>query len=158
MQKADKDIKQSVENIGVVFERCGFPPMPGRVLGYLLMAEPPYRSFDEIVDFLQASKSAISNALKFLEMQGLVIYITFSGDRKRYFKLNFEQWLSIVNRPQIVRMLRETLDQILTKRSNQYPEFNRSVEDIRDLYRLFEEELPKIIEKWEASRKKRNSK
>jgi DNA-binding transcriptional regulator GbsR (MarR family) len=156
MQKIDKDLKQDVENIGIIFERGGFPPMPSRVLGYLLMAEPPYRSFDEIVDFLQASKSAISNALKFLEMQGLVVYITFSGDRKRYFKLNFEKWLSIVNKPQIVRMFRETMDHILAKRSDQYPEFNRSVEDIRDLYKLIEEELPKIIEKWEASRKKRN--
>jgi len=75
--------KEHIERVGLFFEKSGFPRMVGRVLGYLLIAEPPHKTFNEIQEYLQASKSSISTSLQFLLNQGLVGYFTLPGDRKR---------------------------------------------------------------------------
>ena len=87
-----KDKKQYIETLGVQLEKMGRTPMEGRVFATLLIANPPETSFDELVEFLQASKSAVSNALKKLQMEGSVKYITKSGDRKRYFIVDTANW------------------------------------------------------------------
>src|SRR5688500_1496303 len=47
--------------------RYGFPPMAGRVLGYLLVCEPRDQSIAELSEALLASRSAITGALDVLE-------------------------------------------------------------------------------------------
>ena len=47
--------------------RYGFPPMAGRVLGYLLVCEPRDQSIAELSEALLASRSAITGALDMLE-------------------------------------------------------------------------------------------
>ena len=87
-----KNKKQYVEDLGVLFEKMGKTPIEGRVFACLLVANPPEISFDELVEFLQASKSSVSNALKKLQNEGSVSYITKCGDRKRYFIIDTVNW------------------------------------------------------------------
>lgn len=47
--------------------RYGFPPMVGRLLGYLSVCDPPEQSIDELAEALLASRSAISAGVKVLE-------------------------------------------------------------------------------------------
>jgi DNA-binding transcriptional regulator GbsR (MarR family) len=47
--------------------RYAYPPMVGRVLGYLLVCDPPDQTIAELSDALLASRSAISGALDVLE-------------------------------------------------------------------------------------------
>ena len=46
--------------------RYAFPPMVGRVVGYLAVCDPPQQSIDELADALLASRSAITNAVRAL--------------------------------------------------------------------------------------------
>ena len=43
-------------------------------------------TFEEIVEEMQISKSSASTALKNLEIRGIIEYVTYPGDRKRYFR------------------------------------------------------------------------
>ncbi|NED55664.1 MarR family transcriptional regulator, partial [Micromonospora aurantiaca] len=45
----------------------GFPPMAGRLLGYLIICDPPQQTIAELSEVLLASRSAITGALKLLE-------------------------------------------------------------------------------------------
>ena len=151
----DEEIKKQVERIGIVCDKDGFPPLAGRLLGFLMLAEPPYKSFDEIVEFLQASKSAVSNTLKFLETQGMVDYTTFPGDRKRYFRMSVENWASVVlQKIDFIKLMKEKLTEVLEIRSAKYAEFNQNLHDIIKLYDVILEAFPQIIARWEESRKK----
>ena len=47
--------------------RYAFPPMVGRVLGYLLVCEPRDQTIAELSEALLASRSAITGALSVLE-------------------------------------------------------------------------------------------
>jgi hypothetical protein len=46
--------------------RYAFPPMVGRLIGYLAVCDPPDQSIGELADALLASRSAITNAVKSL--------------------------------------------------------------------------------------------
>ena len=87
-----EDLKRKVEDLGVLLESFRNTPIEGRVFAYLLLVNPPYSSFDDIVEFLQASKGAVSKALNTFQKEGTISYKTFSGDRKRYFYINVDGW------------------------------------------------------------------
>ena len=47
-------------------ERYGFPPVAGRLIGYLYVCQPAQQSINDIADALLASRSAINNGVKML--------------------------------------------------------------------------------------------
>jgi DNA-binding transcriptional regulator GbsR (MarR family) len=143
--------KQRVEEIGIFFEKTGLPPMPGRVLAMLLLSEPPQQDFFAIQEYLQASKSAISNSLKMLQNLGYVDYVTFSGDRKRYFKVNADTWMKqIATNIGSVTPFVKTMEEILEERADsKHLDFNDKIRELCEFHRFLGEELGKTMEKWE---------
>lgn len=61
--------------------RYGFPPMVGRLIGYLAVCDPPDPSINELADALLASRSAIANAVKMVETMHLVTRTRTAGER-----------------------------------------------------------------------------
>jgi DNA-binding transcriptional ArsR family regulator len=61
--------------------RYAFPPMVGRVVGYLAVCDPPEQSIGELADALLASRSAITNAIKVLETMHQVRRTRVAGER-----------------------------------------------------------------------------
>ena len=98
------NLKQRVEDIGVVYEQFGKTPIASRVFSFLLLSEPSHKTFDEIREFLKASKSAVSNAINSHLQDGTINYKTFSGDRKRYFYLDLENWRNMLKNFMILTM------------------------------------------------------
>ncbi len=147
----DQLLKSKVERMGVFLGKYGYTPMKARVLAYLLVAEPPYQDFFEIKEFLSASKSSISNALNQLMNDGQVDYITFSGDRRRYFRVNTKNWLeTIKGRLREVTVLRGLLQNILEGREDSgYPEFNDGLQEIIDFQGFIAQGIEMMIGKWE---------
>ena len=88
--------KELVEKIGRHFDREGFQPIAGRILGMLMIMDKEQYTFDEITEELQISKASASNALRNLEIRGDIEYITLPGDRKRYFQLKRQNAFAII--------------------------------------------------------------
>src|SRR5580698_7796496 len=61
--------------------RFAFPPMVGRLLGYLSVCDPPEQTIAELAEALLASRSAIAGAVKSLEAIGQVRRSRSAGDR-----------------------------------------------------------------------------
>ncbi|MFC1903065.1 GbsR/MarR family transcriptional regulator [Chloroflexota bacterium] len=76
-----------VEEVGLVFEQTGLPRMAGRVLGRLLISDPPCQSADELTEALIVSKGAIRTATQHLIQCGLVERIGLPGVRHYYFRI-----------------------------------------------------------------------
>ena len=81
--------KELIEYIGRYLEKQGYQPVAGRVLGLLMVMDKEEYTFDEIILAMKISKSSASAALKNLELRGAIEYITYTGDRKRYFRISF---------------------------------------------------------------------
>jgi DNA-binding MarR family transcriptional regulator len=61
--------------------RYAFPPMVGRLLGYLAVCDPPEQTIGELAEALLASRSAITGAVKTLETMHAVTRSRSAGDR-----------------------------------------------------------------------------
>ncbi|WP_375561149.1 GbsR/MarR family transcriptional regulator [Bernardetia sp. OM2101] len=146
-----------VEEMGVFFEQSGFTPMHGRVFAYLLLSDPTYQDFYAIQEFLKASKSAISTALKFLTDRKMIQYITFSGDRKRYFQVDTDGWLLEMKRKlEYAEGMRDFTENVLQYRSElDSPKFNEKLEEIIDFHREMNTCLKDFVTQWEAKRNKK---
>lgn len=134
-------------------------PMEARVFALLLLSEPHYQDFFTIQEKLSASKSAISNAVNRLMNAKRVDYLTLPADRKRYFKVNPNQWLAEmkVEIAAVAPML-EKVNGILRKRADMdTPEFNEELERVRDFFAFMAKEFPRLIAKWEKKNAKARS-
>lgn len=146
---------QKVEEMGVSLEQAGMPPLRARAFSYLLLAEPPQKDFFEIQEFLQASKSATSNALNDLMKENIVDYITFSGDRRRYFRVNTKGWLDDIKiKVKRATIMHQLMQGVLIERADsQYPEFNEGISKITDFMTFIGEEIGNGIARWEQLNK-----
>ena len=61
--------------------RFSFPPMVGRLIGYLAVCDPPNPTIGELAEALLASRSAIAGAVKVLETIHAVQRSRVAGER-----------------------------------------------------------------------------
>ena len=148
-------LAEKVEKIGIMIEQMGQPPIPGRIVAYLILSEPPYRDFYEIQEFLKASKSSVSTALNQLMQAGVVNYITFSGDRRRYFQIN-TKGLSEVMKDQYKkgRVINDMIKEALQHRKDsEFQKFNRELKEVIDFSTYVHTGIEKLIADWEKAHK-----
>ncbi len=69
--------------------RYAYPPMAGRVLGYLLVCDPPDQTIAELSDALLASRSAITGALDVLERTDAIRRSRAAGERADRVRVDF---------------------------------------------------------------------
>jgi predicted ArsR family transcriptional regulator len=70
------------DRFGRFFARqYGLPPVTGRLLGWLLICDPPEQTAAEIAEALQTSRSAVGGAIASLENQGMVRRTRAAGER-----------------------------------------------------------------------------
>ena len=73
-------VERFVEELGVLLElEAGAPRMVGRVLGWLLVCEPPEQSAAELAERLQASRGSISAATRLLLRMGMIERVRTRG-------------------------------------------------------------------------------
>jgi len=61
--------------------RFGMAPMVGRLIGYLAVCEPREQTISDLAEALLASRSAIANAVNYLENLGLIRRSRAAGER-----------------------------------------------------------------------------
>ena len=150
MEIEEIKLKERVERFGVFFEKEGLPPVAARIIGFLLFSEPPRKTFYEIVEFVQASKSSVSTALNAMQERGFVSYITLPGDRKRYFQLDVDKWINLEKRRiQFISNFRSFIQEAAELHQAESKDFARSLSTVDHFFEEYVEELPKIIAKWE---------
>lgn len=81
------------EEMGVEFEQLGSTRMLGRVLGALMVADPPETTAEELATFLQASRGSISQATRQLVQLGLIERINRTGVRRDFYRVRRNAWV-----------------------------------------------------------------
>jgi DNA-binding MarR family transcriptional regulator len=96
MPGRDYEEKHLVEDISLCFEQVGLSRMAGRILGVLLIADPPQQSITDLCQGLHASKSAISTSTRLLSEMGLIERVPSPLPRQVYFRFKPGGWITLV--------------------------------------------------------------
>jgi len=139
-------------------ERYGFPPVTGRLIGYLSVCDPMQQTINEIAATLLTSRSAINSAINQLETQGLVNRMRPAGSRADLISFNPEGWKHTGFDPseytETVTLLREGLELLQAHQTDQ----RQGLEIATSLNEFMAERLPKIYEEFMAYHQKKQKK
>ena len=146
--------KHFVEEVGLFFEQSGMPRMAGRILGWLLISDPPHQTTGELSEALMASKGSISTTTRLLIRIGLIERISLPGQRRDYFRFKPGAWHQLLKEGLVqtttARQLAERGLELLEGKAH----VNRQwLEEMRDIYAFFEREFPVLVERWEQEHK-----
>jgi hypothetical protein len=93
--------------------RYGYPPMVGRVVGYLLVCDPRDQTIGELSEALLASRTAITGALDVLERTDTIRRSRTAGERMDRVRLDMSspqsQGFDITEYQQLGELAREGL-------------------------------------------------
>ena len=83
----DSALLDFVERMGGSFESVGLTRLAGRMLGWLLICDPPHQSSDQLAVALRASSGGVSTTARQLIQYGFVERFGVPSDRRAFFRL-----------------------------------------------------------------------
>jgi DNA-binding transcriptional regulator GbsR (MarR family) len=148
--------QQYVEDVGVYFEKAGLTRMAGRIIGWLLICDPPLQTMQDIGAALGASKSAISTALWQLQQYTLVDRVSLPGERRDYYRVRgdmfYRSWQARMSQLVEIRLLAERGLALLEDASE---EQRQRLQMMHDFNLFLEREFSLLLERWEAEKRTR---
>ncbi len=133
-------------------KQYSFPPVVGRLLGYLLVCDPIEQTIGDITEALLTSRSAITGAVKMLETMHLVNRTRSAGSRVDMISIAPRGWEQSGFDPaeyqQQANLAREGLEVI----KNASLERRQALEETRMLNEFLVERMPQLLEEWHSYR------
>lgn len=131
------------------------PRMAGRILGALLVAEPPDRSAEQLATTLHASRSSISSMTRLLERAGLIERVGRPGDRRLYYRNRPDAWHQrTLAGMGAVRHMRALAGRGLRLMADSPPDVRQGLVDMYQFYAYWEHEMPRMIARWEEAKER----
>ena len=145
--------KHFVEDMSLYFEQMGMPRMAGRVLGVLLISNPPEQSLSDLCEVLQASKSALSTNTRLLTEMGLIDRVPTPKPREIAFQFRPGGWVTFMRmRLRLMASLHEIAERGLDLLHDKDPALREHLQEAHDMFSLIEEELPALLRRIENER------
>ncbi len=134
-----------VERVGRWWESLSGSRTAGRILGWMMICDPPHQSSADLVSALSISAGSVSTLIRQLEMVDLVERITFPGNRSTYFRLPRNVWSKMMWGEQtriaeMARLVDAAADVMPSDRPDRITELGQIAE-------FFEDEWPGLMER-----------
>lgn len=131
----------------------GFPPVTGRLLGYLTVCDPPQQAINDLAGTLLASRSAITGAVRQLEGYHAVRRTRAAGDRLDRVSLDPAAGLrpkgfSPAPYLEQAALAREALALL----GDASPERRAVLADAAAFYDFLAKRLPEVLAEWQEQR------
>lgn len=144
----DESLTTYIEEVALYWEAQGLPRIAGRIVGLLLVCDPPHRSAGQIVEELGVSKASVSTMTRLLLEAHTIEVATVPGKRATYYRLT-----------------PDSLERKFTRRIEKFASFGdlaqRGLElmggdedratrlrRVASMYAFLERELPLLLQRW----------
>jgi hypothetical protein len=124
--------------------------MAGRVMGHLLVCDPPEQTFDELVEAVAASRSTVSVATQLLVRLDLVERFGVPGQRRDRYRLRADAWTSMLRQDiSAAGQLRALADDGLRVIETEPPAVQARLHAMRDFSVFLEQAYEPLLAEWE---------
>jgi DNA-binding Lrp family transcriptional regulator len=144
--------RQFAEEFGVVGERVGMPRMVARVLGWMLICEPPRQSIADLERSLGVSRASVSIATRLLQASGLIRRVAAPGSRGYSFEIDPSFFAGQMNAANPFGLLRQVLEHGVKVAGGESNPRAARLREARDFYAFIESAVPEVIERYRAER------
>jgi DNA-binding transcriptional regulator GbsR (MarR family) len=145
-----------IESLGMQLElEAGAPRMVGRVLGWLLLCDPPEQSAAELAESLQASKGSISTSTRLLLRLGLIERVRLRGERFDRFSAQASAWDELLWREEQFSEPRKVLAMGLEALADEPPERRARLEEMDWMYEWWQTRIGELHQQYLADKAER---
>jgi hypothetical protein len=146
-----------IEDMAYLWEKSGGQRMTGRILGWLLIADPPYQSAAQIAEALSASKGSISTGVRSLVDLGLLERAALPPRRVDHYRAASRMWLETARRsmPTFRAMIDVGTRGLDVLGGDAAPERRAPLDEMVSFYRYWEAEMAAALERWQSQRDRR---
>jgi hypothetical protein len=141
--------RQFAEEFAVGLEGMGLPRAYGKLLGWLMVCDPPRQSSAELAAALDLSKGSVSTGTRMLENAGMIHRVAAPGQRGKAFEVSPD---AIINAAQDSRyqvfldLMERGLAVVGDERAPRADRLRRT----RDFYAFIIGELPGLVERFRS--------
>jgi DNA-binding transcriptional regulator GbsR (MarR family) len=132
--------------------RFSFPPMVGRLIGYLAVCDPPDPTIGELAEALLASRSAIAGAVKVLETIHVAQRSRVAGERMDRVRIDLSSQQSMGMDISEYEEMRQLAREGLEVLGDAPLERRAALLELSAFADFLVEQMPKLKREWEARR------
>jgi DNA-binding transcriptional regulator GbsR (MarR family) len=143
----DQKRRQYAEEAGVALTGMGMPPAFGKLLGWLLICDPPQQTLTDLADALGLSKASVSTGMRMLESSRLVRRVALPGRRGHAYEITPDAFLRVSDSDSY-RVFRELMERGLDILGGPDATGAERLRETRDFYAFVEREIPKLVERF----------
>ena len=144
--------RQYAEEVAAVGAAMGMPRMNARLLGWMLICDPPRQSLGDIAAALGVSRASVSIATRLLQASGLIKRVALPGTRGYLFELDPKIFEGQMNTASPFGALRAVLDRGIGIVGDEDDPRAARLRVARDFYAYVEREIPALIERYRSER------
>jgi len=149
MRELAEPLAAFVEEVALFFESGGMPRIAGRIVGYLLVCDPPHRSVTELAQELDVSKGSVSTMTRMLRNTGLLEQAPVPGERARYMRLRDDGFEAVFEHQlRQVSAFAELASKGLTLLESDAHDRSLRLRTLAALYGFYEREMPRLLQRW----------
>jgi hypothetical protein len=141
------------EELGLVGERIGMPRMNARLLGYLLICDPPTQSIADLERALDVSRASISIATRLLQASGLIRRVAAPGTRGYRFEMDPAFFAGQVDAANPFGILRDVMAHGVEIAGGEDDPRSARLRAARDFYAFVARAIPEAIERYRAEQR-----
>lgn len=138
-----------IERWGMVFETLGGTRMMGKILGWLIVSDPPEQTAADIALAVNASAGTVSTTTRTLVQAAMIEKIGLPGKRSAYFRVKPGMWAQLMN-ARLARM--HVMGQLADEGLELFPgadgEPNERLREIGSYIQFIEREFPALLDRW----------
>lgn len=157
-QPATEEERRFAEELGSYWEDAGSTRMAGRVLGALLLADPPEMSSAELARFLGISSGSVSTATRELIRPGIAERVRIPGDRQDYFRSRMRGSALpqiLHSRIELTRRWIRLMERGKELAEHKGARLARQLDEIREFWEFLAAEQEAIADRWEQRQRER---
>jgi DNA-binding MarR family transcriptional regulator len=141
--------RQYAEEAALTLEGMGLTRAYGKVLGWLLICEPPAQTGTEIAAALQISKGSVSAGLRVLEGVRLIRRVAVPGRRGSFYEMDPHAFMAAAASPKLA-IFRELMEKGLAVVGGEDAPGAERLRMTRDFYAFMEREIPLLLDRFTA--------
>jgi len=137
-----------LDDVGGFFAAHGMPPVAGRIVGHLLICEPPEQSFEALCKAVGASRGSVSTMTRLLAQLGLVERRPGSG-RSLNYRMRDDAWTQLLEDDlRSAARLRAIAIEGLRLQQGRSTKSRQRLTAMREFYAFLELQTAGVLEAW----------
>ncbi|HEX2356215.1 MAG TPA: MarR family transcriptional regulator [Micromonosporaceae bacterium] len=149
-------VRRFIEHIAMTFDGLGFPRMAGRVLFVIMCAEEEALTAAQIAERLGVSPAAVSGAVRYLIQLQMLRREPVPGSRRDRYRLAGDAWYEVsLVKAAAYKIFAEITGEGVEALGGPSTRPGARVAQMRDFYEFLYNEVPILLEKWQASKGER---